>query len=905
MQKLTPLMQQYLKIKANYKDSVLLFQMGDFYECFFDDAKILAKELGLTLTKREKSEDAPVMAGFPIKALDVYLPKLVHKGYKVAVAKQVEDPKFAKGIVDRKVVEIVTSSTLTDLDKTNEKKNNILLSIVKLKNKIGIAFVDILQGDIYFNSFDNTNEEILDLLHNLDLAEVVTPDLEAKDVVPKGVPVQFLTPQKNIDSFVSEHFKTADIESLDIRNKAELEAIFYLLYFISYTKQVVPKELMNLKRWNPYKYMQIDPTTLANLEVFESQRTRNTNNTLLGVIDNTVTSPGARLLRFFILNPLVDKHQIKLRLKQTQYFVDNLQELESARERMRDIYDIERLAALIAYGKINPKQLVALKNSLVVALDLYREFSGVVNNLEVKKIDIERIVDKLDRALLENPSTNISEGNIFKESFDENIKELRRLTVNSEQLLQTILEKEKNKTGIANLKLGYNKVFGYYFEVPKGQIKNVPEYFVRKQTLVNAERFITPEIKELEDKILGAFEKLSQLEHDMYIKLLQELQPAVAELKRVSKFVGYLDVITTFAFNAKKFNYTKPQLLEEDSDTEIELVNARHPVVERFVTDFVENSITIKNNKKFILLTGPNMGGKSTFIRQVALIQLLAQMGSFVPAQKASLKLRDRIFARVGASDDISTGRSTFMVELSEVARIIKYATYKSLVILDEVGRGTNTLEGLALAYAISKYLAEEIKAVTIFATHYHELIELETDESPFINYKVDVLEQDNTVYFLHSISRGGGNKSYGIYIAKLVNLPDEIIKTAESKLTDLAQNKFTLNLNTYSNHKVKEMSSNSVVRGSIKNTDTNGQTTVTNSEVLESELQQVAGMSREVAEHELQQQLPIDNIRETKHYKEVIEKLKEIDPNSVSPMEALQLLFKLKQKLENKKTKA
>ncbi len=843
-------MQQYLRLKKQYADSILLFQMGDFFECFFEDAKILARELGITLTSREKGEDAPPMAGFPIKALDSYLPKLVAKGYKVAVAEQIEDPKLAKGIVKRKVTEIVTQGTFTNTSKLESKKQNYLLSITQDKQTVAVAFIDLLQGDISFTYFAKDQKDIKELIAILPIAEVITNDLQLKGLIPNNTPIQLITAPNDPKSYIKDTLHIHDLEAIDIQKPSEIYAIANLLEYILYTKQMAPQHFFTVKRWNPFKYMQLDSTTITNLELFTNIRAKDNKHTLLAILDRTLTPQGGRLLYNFMLHPLLDKQLVQRRQKHTLFFYKNNSKLTAIREQLKHIFDIERLAGLIAFKRVNPKQLLALKQSIIAALKVIRDTTAIKHNLKLSKI--EKVAQIIDNAINPEAPTILTDGNILKASFHPRIKELRTLTNNTELILKKILADEKQKTGIPNLKLGYNKVFGYYFEIPKGQLNKVPDYFIRKQTLVNAERFITPQIKELEEKILNAQTELITLEQQLYNELIQNLGGYVPDLKALSDYIAYIDVISNFAFIAQKYNYVMPEILDETSDIELKLEESRHPVVERFTQNFVPNSITINKQQNFVILTGPNMGGKSTFIRQ------LAQIGSFVPAKTAKLSLRDRIFARVGASDDISTGRSTFMVEMSEVARIIHNATPHSLIILDEVGRGTNTAEGLSLAFAISQYIANQIKALTIFATHYHELTQLENNNQ-FINYKVDVLEKDNTVYFLHSISRGGTDKSYGIYIAKLVNLPEEIIQIAESKLTELLQNKLQL---TPQPANSKKTESNATLTQSF--------------------------------------QLPLFTDPQIKQYRKIINKLKNVNPDEISPFEALKLLYSIKKQLNS-----
>ncbi len=790
MAKITPLMRQYLKLKAKYKDAVLLFQMGDFYECFYEDAHIVSKELNIVLTSREKGEDAPPMAGFPVKALDSYLPKLVSKGYRVAIANQVEDPRLAKGLVRREVVEVVTSGTLTMPEKLEESDSKLIVSFYKDKDWLSFAYVDILQGEVKFAVLPSEAESIaLESIKNLRPAEIVV-DLNAKESINlQGYPVQFVE-LKEPARVISEFAGTSDLAQFDLDTKAAIYAVALLLSYIKDTKYTTPAHINKIVRWDPREYMFLDQTTIENLELFSSIKGER-KHSLIGVIDNTKTGPGSRLLRFWLAHPLLDEKKIKERLNDVESFVQDPDLLEKIRDILGGLYDIERLTGVLGFKKASPKHLVMLKHSVEKGLKIVKMLQEVLPF----KGDIEGLrsfIEKIDAALIDPPGT-FEAGGVIKSSYSPEVKKLRTLTQDTQSVLESLLEELKSSTGITNLKVGYNKVFGYYIEVPKGQLSKVPSTFIRKQTLVNAERFITPELKELEQKIISAKEELYMLELRLYSELVEHLLEFVPELKMVSEYLAYVDVISTFAYNAIKFRYVRPEFLEKDHKVELELEGSRHPVVEQFVDEFVSNSLTVSKDQKFVLLTGPNMGGKSTFIRQVALISLLAQIGSFVPADKARVKVRDRIFARVGASDDISTGRSTFMVEMSEVARILKSATERSLVILDEVGRGTNTAEGLAIAYGVSLYLRKYINPLVIFATHFHELTLLEEVEPGFINYKVDVLEQGEDVFFLHTISRGSADKSYALYVAKLVNLPDEIIKIAQDKLAELSKQKLVL----------------------------------------------------------------------------------------------------------------
>ncbi len=796
MPKITPLMQQYLKLKKAYKDCVLLFQMGDFYECFYEDAHILAKELGLTLTSREKGENAAPMAGFPIKALDTHLPKLVQKGYKVAIANQVEDPRFAKGLVDRKVVEVVTAGTLTSEDILTLKENNYVAAILYNKNGIYLAIGDLLTSHIYVATLSPNEWQLLkEILLKEKVKEVIVLSSD-ENTIDYLKDVVFLVPTMQsvsshvVEDYLNERFLEKK-HALGLNNKGEEFVLYLLLSYFEDTKQT-KIDHFTIKRYEFEKYLQIDPTTLRNLDIFENNLTRSLDHSLLGVIDKTMTPMGGRLLRQFLLRPLTDRQIIEERLYHVEQFVQRPDITNKIRSLLNRVYDIERLTGLLAMGRIKPRQLVMLKNSLIKVLEVLNLIKDSVKdtNINTNLKKAEEFIETVDEYIVEEPAQSIGDGEVIKSAVDQELKNLRELAYNSNTVLEKIFEKERQKTGIEKLKVGFNKVFGYYLEVPKGQLSKVPDYFIRKQTLVNAERFITAELKELEEKIITAQERIIELETKLYASLLEKLQQYVSTLFNISNQVAYWDVINTFSYIAHKYDYTKPSILDDNSTLELELINARHPVVEQYTQNFIKNSIKITKDKNFVILTGPNMGGKSTFIRQVALIQLLAQIGSFVPAKKASVKLRDKIFARVGASDDITTGRSTFMVEMAETAYILNNATSKSLIILDEIGRGTSTHEGFALAYGISKYIKKQINALTFFATHFHELTQLEDTEEGFINYKVDVLEEKDNVYFLYTVSQGRADKSYGLYVAKLVGLPESILKEAQNMLLKIMQGK-------------------------------------------------------------------------------------------------------------------
>ncbi len=851
MGKLTPLMKQYLRLKRAYKDCLLLFQMGDFYECFFEDAHILARELGITLTSREKGEDAIPMAGFPIKALDTYLPKLIEKGYKVAIADQVEDPRFAKGLVERKVVEVVTRGTLTTQELLTSKENNFVASVVSSREGYHFVLGDLLSGKLEVGSVVYDEKGVLaEIIRTHQVKEIVVSDYDEETISflrDKGfmVPITERVSERMVEEYLKELFGERFF-ALGFKNLAEQFAVYLLLRYFEETKQRQRKDY-TLVRYTFSDYMELDQTTLRNLDIFENSLTKRVQHSLLGVLDHTLTPMGGRLLRRFMLRPLKNKRKINKRLDDVESILEHA-DLKTLRERLRHIFDIERLAGLVALYKIKPKQVISLKTSLINALLLFEDLPDELKGLKKK---IEKVIELIDQYILDDPASSFTEGPVIKDGVDKKLTELRKLAYEGEKVLAELLEEEQKKTKIDRLKLGFNKVFGYYLEVPKGQLNKVPSYFIRKQTLVNAERFITPKLKEIEEKMLLAQEEIVQLEAKLYKEFLEKLAGYVKDIAALSDKVAYWDVIISFAYVAQNYGYTKPEILDDRSSVEIELVDSRHPVVERFIDEFVKNTIKITKDKNFVILTGPNMGGKSTFIRQVALIQLMAQMGSYVPAQKARLKIRDKIFARVGASDDITTGRSTFMVEMSEVAYILQNATSSSLVILDEIGRGTSTHEGFALAHAICRFIKKRIKALTFCATHYHELTQLEDRYKGFINYKVDVLEEGDNVYFLYSVSRGRASKSYGVHIAKLVKLPSEVIHEAENLLFRISRGE-TLYSQAYAPL-------------------------------------QLALFDKEAS-----------SFSNNKEYENIINRLKKIDINKITPLDALKLLAEIVEQINS-----
>ena len=844
--RLTPSMQQYVNLKKVYDDCILLFQMGDFYETFFDDAKTISKELNIILTSREKSNPIP-MAGFPIKALNSYLPKLVKRGYKVAIANQVEDANTSKGLVKRKVVEIVTPGSLT-LDE--EKKNGpvYIASVYQAKYGIIVAYTDILSNSINLFVTSNT-QNLINELKTLEIKEIVVHERQ-KNLVKllsnhfPVWPIEYKVSQKKAKKTLTQIFDKPTL-ALGLETDEQIVAIHILLNYIEYLKGSIPKQLKNIKIINTKDRMYIDHITLRNLDILPSIKTNISSKTLLETIDYTKTPMGYRKLYLELKKPLTNSALIQNRLDHIQKLLKNTKLIQQNLTILEQIYDLERITGLIGLNKIKPKQVLMLKNSLTSALSLFENNKIIIKKHSNYISNSQNVINLILKYINNVPANELYEGNIINGDTFSDIKELRDLSQNAHQVIENSIQELKNTYNLDKLKLGYNKIYGYYLEIPKSQSKKLPDTFIRKQTLVHTERFITPELKELEQRIITAQEKLLVLEQTYYIEFIDKLKLHINHLIEIYNAIAYIDFITNGAFIAEKYNYTKPIIAKEQT-TIIE--QGRHPVIETLQESFIPNDISLTSTKQFVILTGPNMGGKSTFIRQIALIQLLAQIGYYVPASKAKLSIKDRIFARVGASDDLSNQMSTFMVEMSEIANILQNATQNSLIILDEVGRGTSTWEGLSLAYAISEYIITQIKAHTLFATHYHELTELATHYSTVVNLKVDIYEEDKNIVFLHTISKGTAQKSYGIHIAQMVDLPQDIIKKAEILLQDLNQRKLPYIQESKPNKK----------------------------------------------KYTLANQPPLIKLEQNPKITKTIKTLKEIDINNITPIKALQILSTL-----------
>ena len=767
------MMRQYMEIKRKYKDAILLFRLGDFYEAFFDDAKTVSQVLNIVLTKRQ---GAP-MAGIPHHALEAYLKKLVDAGYKVAICEQVEDPKLAKGLVKREVVRVVTPGTLLE-DELLPSSNNYILSIWK---NVGV-YADVSTGEVFIR-FYNSLDELLDSASSMGVSQVICPSSIVESVRER---LKVFVDELD-DWYYSEEGKEEEFESAfgvkDLSHLEIEEAEKALLALIRYLKYTLVTQELNLKIPRVMKeeeWLVLDSPTIENLSLVPGERGKN----LFDVLNNCRTSMGSRLLKRWILHPLRKKEEIEERLDAVESFADDPLALNEIREYLRKVYDIERITSRLSYGKASPKDLVSLRESLRVVPKINETLETNEKLKKFKISDMSDLVDFLDRAISDEPSSTVGEGKVIREGFSKELDDYRDLLEHAEDRLKEFEYRERRRTGIQNLKVGYNQVFGYYIEVSKANVSKVPPDYERKQTLVNAERFITPELKEFERKVLSAKERIEELEKMIYDDVLRKVKKRLRELEEVSTKLATLDVITTLAYDATLYNYTRPKF----SDDVLSIKGGRHPVVERFVEDFVPNDLHLDSKKRFVVLTGPNMSGKSTYIRQIGIIAVMAQMGSFVPADEAILPIFDRVFTRMGARDDISSGKSTFMVEMNEVSLILSRATPRSLVLLDEVGRGTSTFDGISIAWAVSEYIYTKIKSKTIFATHFTELTELSGMYDGVVNLTIEVREEGGTVKFLHRVVEGVADKSYGIEVAKLAGLPDEVVERAKEILDAIVE---------------------------------------------------------------------------------------------------------------------
>ncbi|HKL80415.1 MAG TPA: DNA mismatch repair protein MutS [Mobilitalea sp.] len=822
MTTLTPLMQQYSQIKDQYKDCILFYRLGDFYEMFFEDAHICSKELEIALTgKGIGQEERAPMCGVPYHAVEGYLSKLVSRGYRVAICEQVEDPKMSKGLVKREVVRIVTPGTNLNTQVLDETRNNYLMAVVHTTNAYGISVVDITTGDYFVTEVDNSRK-LMDEIYKWSPTEIICND----SFFVSGINIEALKSINNLTlsplepwyfddelcvRALKDHFNVAALDGIGLKDYSIGSiAAGCVMQFLRETQK---NSLSHITRLTPYtyeKFMLLDSSTVRNLELTETMREKQKKGSLLWVLDKTKTAMGARLLRSYMEQPLIDYDMINQRLEAVAQLKDNMITREEIREYLNPIYDLERLMGKISYKSANPRDLVAFSSSLSmlphIKFQLQSFDSELLKEIYEEMDSLEDIYQLINSSISEEPPLLVKEGGIIREGFHEEVDRLRKAKTEGKDWLMDLETKEREQTGIKNLKIKYNRVFGYYLEVTNSYQSLVPADWIRKQTLSNAERYTTPELKDLEDIILGAEDKLFSLEYDLFCEVRDRISLEVSRIQRTAKAVARLDVFASIALVAEQNNYVKPEI---NTSGNISIKNGRHPVVEKMISHdmFVANDTLLDNkDNRVSIITGPNMAGKSTYMRQTALIVLMAQLGSFVPADNASIGIVDRIFTRVGASDDLSSGQSTFMVEMTEVANILRNATKNSLLILDEIGRGTSTFDGLSIAWAVVEHISNTslLGAKTLFATHYHELTELEGRLDGVNNYCIAVKEQGEDIVFLRKIVKGGADKSYGIQVAKLAGVPSDVLKRATEIVIELSGNDLAL--------KAKNLSSPEVV---------------------------------------------------------------------------------------------
>ena len=882
MAELTPMMKQYMETKSQYQDCILFYRLGDFYEMFFEDALTASRELEITLTGKNcgQEEKAP-MCGVPYHAVEGYLNRLVAKGYKVAICEQVEDPKTTKGIVKREVVRIVTPGTNLDTQALDETKNNYIMCIVYIADRYGVSVADISTGD-YFVTEIPDSAKLLDEIYRFSPSEIICNEA----FYMSGVDMDGMKDRLGITIYSLESWYFDDevcrkklLEHFEVSSFAGLGLADYDCGIISagallqYLLETQKNSLSNLTHITPYaagKFMMIDSSTRRNLELCETLREKQKRGSLLWVLDKTKTAMGARTLRKYVEQPLIDKTEIIRRLEAVQEMKEQAISREEIREYLSPVYDLERLITKIAYGSANPRDLTAFRSSLEMLpalLYILQEMKAeLLKDLAVDLDPLEDLCILVKKAIREDPPIAMKEGNIINDGYNEEVDKLRRAKSDGKDWLAKLENDEREKTGIKNLKIKYNKVFGYYLEVTNSYKEMVPEYYTRKQTLANAERYITPELKELEDMILGAEDKLYALEYELYSEVRDLIASQIERIQKTAKAVAALDAFASLALVAERNNYVRPKINEKGV---IDIKEGRHPVVERMIPNemFISNDTYLDDKKHRIsIITGPNMAGKSTYMRQTALIALMAQIGSFVPAKSANIGLSDRIFTRVGASDDLASGQSTFMVEMTEVANILRNATSKSLLILDEIGRGTSTFDGLSIAWAVIEYISDSrlLGAKTLFATHYHELTELEGKIDNVNNYCIAVKEKGDDIVFLRKIVKGGADKSYGIQVAKLAGVPELVIGRAKEIVEELSDEDITA--------RVSEIASKErVVKKKPK--------------VKKYDDVDIAQMSL------------FDTVKDD----DVLEELKNLDVGNMTPIDALNTIYRLQNKLKNR----
>ena len=880
MAEVTPMMQQYLETKKDYQDCILFYRLGDFYEMFYEDALVASKELEITLTGKNcgQEERAP-MCGVPYHAVEGYLNKLVSKGYKVAICEQMEDPKLAKGIVKREVVRIVTPGTNMDVQAMDAGKNNYLMSVAYFQGRSGVSVADVTTGDYYLTEVED-NKKLLDEINKYMPSEIICNDA----FLVSGIDLQDLKGRLGITFYsldahfydedrcrkcLLKHFRVNTLQGMGIEDfPAGLIAAGALLQYLYDTQK---NDLSHFTHLYPYltsRYMLLDSSTRRNLELCETLREKQKRGSLLWVLDKTKTAMGARCMRQYIEQPLIDKEQIERRLDAVEALCVNPMVRDEIREYLNPVYDLERLLSKVSFKTANPRDMIAFRNSLKMLPHIktvLKDFEkGLLSEINDSIDGLSDICALIDSSIIEDPPISIRDGGIIKDGFDETIDNLRHAKTEGKNWLMQLEEEDRARTGIKNLKIKYNKVFGYYFEVTNSYQNLVPDDYIRKQTLANAERYTNARLKELEDTILNAEDKLYTLEYDMFCKVRDAVAMQIERIQKTAKAVAMLDVFASFSLVAERNHYVRPSINEKGV---IDIKAGRHPVVEQMIDGdmFISNDTYLDNHKYCVsIITGPNMAGKSTYMRQTALIVLMSQIGCYVPADSANISIVDRIFTRVGASDDLASGQSTFMVEMNEVANILRNATSNSLLILDEIGRGTSTFDGLSIAWAVIEHISNKklLGAKTLFATHYHELTELEGKMSNVNNYCIAVKEKGDDIVFLRKIVKGGADRSYGIQVAKLAGVPEMVIDRAKEIAEQLSDNDIL--------EKVQSIA--------VDHKDTKHKPV-------------------KYDEVDLSQMSLFDTVKD----EDVIKELKEIDISNLTPLDALNTLYKLQNKLKNR----
>ncbi len=908
MAQLTPLMQQYLQIKEQYKDCILFYRLGDFYEMFFEDAHVCSRELEIALTgKNIGQEERAPMCGVPYHAVDNYLSKLVSKGYRVAICEQVEDPKQAKGIVKREVVRIVTPGTNLNTQVLDESKNNYLMSVVHTTNAYGLSIVDVTTGDYYVTEVDS-ERKLMDEIYKWSPSEIICNDT----FFVSGVNIEALKNYNNIalsplepwyfdDELciraLKEHFDVSVLDGLGLKDYTiGVIAAGCIMQFLRETQKSSLSHIIKLTPYTYEKYMLLDSSTVRNLELTETIREKSKKGSLLWVLDKTKTAMGARLLRSFMEQPLIDYDMINQRLEAVSQLKDNMISREEMREYLNPIYDLERLMSKISYKSANPRDLIAFCSSLSMLPHikfLLQSFDSELLKEIYEELDpLQDIYELITSSIAEEPPINVKEGGIIREGFHEDVDRLRKAKTEGKDWLMDLETKEREATGIKNLRIRFNRVFGYYLEVTNSYQSLVPPTWIRKQTLANAERYTTPELKDLEDIILGAEDKLFSLEYDLFGELRDRIALEVKRIQQTAKAIAKVDVFASLALAAEQNNYVKPEM---NTGGAIHIKNGRHPVVERMISHdmFVANDTLLDSRQNRIsIITGPNMAGKSTYMRQTALIVLLAQIGSFVPADSAAISIVDRIFTRVGASDDLASGQSTFMVEMTEVANILRNATKNSLLILDEIGRGTSTFDGLSIAWAVVEHISnlQILGAKTLFATHYHELTELEGRLEGVNNYCIAVKEQGEDIVFLRKIVKGGADKSYGIQVAKLAGVPASVLKRASEIVTELTGNDLALKAKNLSSPEEACSQEGLLQESFLQEEFTFG------SDALSA--LSGAGAKKDKKSKSYREQLSLFSTSENE---DIITELRDLDVARLTPIDAINKLYHLQKKIKDR----